>query len=151
MIMSFSILTLLPLAAVSQEAASVEDRIWGINLGVDNLTGYGEFKRSDHTTIRGELGAFYSFQYTRGNYFYAVGSKFTIEPRWYYNLEKRVALNKRVEGNSGNFLALQVDFMTETFIYSNEKRSSVYRDINDVLRLIPMWGMRRQYLNNLMW
>jgi hypothetical protein len=142
-------LALLSFAATSQNA-SVEDRIWGLNLGVANLTGYGEYKLSDHTTLRGELSLAFGFQASRGNFYYAIGPVAVIEPRWYYNLDKRSFKMKRVEGNSGNFLALQVDFVTESLIYSNEKRSSVYRDINDVLSFIPMWGMRRQY-NHFAW
>ncbi len=63
----------------------------------------------------------------------------TIEPRWYYNLQKRKSKAKRIDGNSGNYLSLQSDFYPTWGMLS----TFGHPVINPVLALIPMWGMRR--------
>ncbi len=39
----------------------------------------------------------------------------TAEPRWYYNLNKRVSKSKNIEGNSGNFISLKTSYHPDWF------------------------------------
>jgi ABC-type spermidine/putrescine transport system permease subunit II len=63
----------------------------------------------------------------------------TLEPRWYYNLNKRESKSKRIDGNSGNFLSIKTSYHPDWFIISNEVNINLIRDIS----IVPTWGIRR--------
>ena len=64
---------------------------------------------------------------------------FTVEPRWYYNLDKRVAKNKSVLNNSGNFISLNIKYHPDWFVISKHGNIKVRNQIS----IIPTWGIRR--------
>jgi hypothetical protein len=61
-----------------------------------------------------------------------------IEPRYYYNLQKRAKDAKRIDGNSGNFIALKASYHPE-FALFNADDAPVVSDF----AIIPTWGIRR--------
>ncbi len=64
----------------------------------------------------------------------------TLEPRWYYNLGKRMKNSKRIDGNSGNFLSLYTSYHSDLWITFNEDDN--FKPVSDV-SIIPTWGIRR--------
>jgi len=62
-----------------------------------------------------------------------------LEPRWYYNLNKRVNKGRKISGNSGNFIAVRTTFFPDIFVISN------YPDVSVIpsLSIVPTWGIRR--------
>lgn len=62
-----------------------------------------------------------------------------VEPRFYYNLAKRASAGKNIFGNSGNFLAVRMDYHPDWFTISN--RSDV--NVIEQFQIIPKWGIRR--------
>ena len=67
-----------------------------------------------------------------------------VEPRWYYNLEKRVRKGRSVSKNSGNFLALNINYNPDWFIISNQDNISVI----STLSFVPKWGIKRTVGNH---
>lgn len=63
----------------------------------------------------------------------------TVEPRWYYNLNKRKSLTQNISGNSANFLTIQVSYHPNWFVISNYDNLQ----IADQISLIPTWGIKR--------
>jgi hypothetical protein len=63
----------------------------------------------------------------------------TVEPRWYYNLNKREPKSKRIDGNSGNFISLKTSYHPDWFVISNYDDVNIISDIS----VIPTWGIRR--------
>jgi hypothetical protein len=63
----------------------------------------------------------------------------TAEPRWYYNLNKRVNKSKRIDGNNGNFISLKTSYHPDWFVISNYDNINIISDIS----LVPTWGIRR--------
>jgi hypothetical protein len=63
----------------------------------------------------------------------------TLEPRLYYNLNKRVKKSRRIDGNSGNFISLKTSYHPDWFVISNTENVSVISSIS----IIPTWGIRR--------
>jgi hypothetical protein len=68
----------------------------------------------------------------------------SLEPKLYYNLNKRVSKSKRIDGNSGNFISLKTSYHPDWFVISNKDNISVISDIS----VIPTWGIRRNIGNH---
>lgn len=68
----------------------------------------------------------------------------TLEPRWYYNLNRRESKFKRIDGNSGNFIAIKTTYHPDWFIISNEDNINFISDVS----IIPTWGIRRNLGNH---
>ncbi|MGM0634558.1 MAG: hypothetical protein ACQESK_00725 [Bacteroidota bacterium] len=75
---------------------------------------------------------------------YVITPVLTLEPRWYYNLNKRVEKSKNIAGNSGNFVALKTSYHPDWFTISNYDNIAVISDIS----IIPTWGIRRNIGNH---
>lgn len=63
----------------------------------------------------------------------------SLEPRYYYNLKKRILKSKNIKGNSANFLALKLSYHPDWFVISNYDNIKVVSDLS----IIPTWGIRR--------
>jgi hypothetical protein len=74
---------------------------------------------------------------------YALAPVIALEPRWYYNIDKRNSIN-RGTNNSANFLALGVKYHPDWFTISNSNNAQVANQIS----IIPKWGIRRNIGNS---
>lgn len=123
------------------QTASVEKSVYGIQTGLLGLWGHNEVKMGKQLVLRSELG--FDSGIWGGDYYEKTGFLLTpilrVEPKWYYNLNKRVKKNKRIDGNSGNFLSLQTSYHPDWFVISNYDDIHVISDIS----IIPSWGIRR--------
>lgn len=63
----------------------------------------------------------------------------TAEPRWYYNLSKRKAKSKRIDGNSGNFLSVKTSFYPNNLVISNIENTY----LKSYIMIFPTWGIKR--------
>ncbi|MBF8149376.1 hypothetical protein ITJ86_05675 [Winogradskyella sp. F6397] len=134
-IFSLSILT-----ATAQDA-SVEQSTYGIQFGFLGFWGHNESKLSNSIALRSELGidaGFYSNSFIGSSGFVLVPA-ITFEPRWYYNLNKRVSKSRRIDGNSGNFIAIKTTYHPDIVINSVANNLNFISDIS----IIPTWGIRR--------
>lgn len=135
----------LTLIAKSQ-AASVENSTFGIQTGFLGIWGHNEAKLSDQIALRSELG--FDSGIWGGSFYDKTGYVFTpvitLEPRWYYNLNKRVKKDRRIDGNSGNFVSLKTSYHPHWFVISNYHDISIVSDI----AIIPTWGIRRNIGNH---
>ncbi|MEZ0007550.1 hypothetical protein ABH942_002932 [Flavobacterium sp. 28YEA47A] len=137
--LSTFILCCLTMAAKSQ-TASVEKSLFGIQTGFLGVWAHNETKLSNQIVLRSELGL--DSGIWGGDYYDKTGflmtPVITVEPRWYYNLNKRVAKSKRIDGNSGNFISLKTSYHPDWFVISND-------DVNIIsdISIIPTWGIRR--------
>ncbi|HMO63216.1 MAG TPA: hypothetical protein PKC39_13570 [Ferruginibacter sp.] len=128
------------------QKASVEKSTFGIQAGVVGIWLHHEAKLSGQLSLRSETGL-YSGIFGSKN-FYEVGfvmtPVITLEPRWYYNLNNRVAASKSIAGNNGNYFSLKTSFYPDWFVISD------YNDIRVVnqIAIIPMWGIRRNIGNH---
>ncbi|MGB6035563.1 MAG: hypothetical protein WBG42_04800 [Cryomorphaceae bacterium] len=138
LILSLCALTLI---AKSQNA-SVEKSTFGVQTGVLGVWAYNEVKLSNAIALRTELG--FDFGIWETTYYDDYDSPFiltpviVVEPRFYYNLKKRVENSKRIDGNSGNFIALKTSYHPELAIFNTDD-APVVSDF----AIIPTWGIRR--------
>lgn len=122
---------------------SVEKSIFGIQTGILGIWIHNEVKLSNSIALRSEIGldaGIFGSSYSNENYVdYIFAPVLTLEPRWYYNFEKRLNKGKKINNNSGNFLALKVSFNPDLFVISNRDDISVPNQ----LFIIPKWGIKR--------
>lgn len=62
----------------------------------------------------------------------------SLEPRWYYNINKRANKNKNTLNNSANFITPLISYHPDWFVISNNN-VSVFNQVS----IIPKWGIRR--------
>ncbi len=128
------------------QTASVENSTFGIQTGFLGIWAHNEAKLSNQIVLRSELG--FDSGIWGGSYYDKTGYVFapviTLEPRWYYNLNKRVKKDRRIDGNSGNFISLKTSYHPDWFVISNYGNISI---VSDVV-IIPTWGIRRNLGNH---
>lgn len=126
---------------LNAQDVSVEKSIYGVQTGLLGIWIHQEARLSDKLALRTELGLdseLWGGTYDRTGYL--LTPVLTLEPRWYYNLDKRNSQSKNINGNSGNFLSLKASFHPDWFVISNHEDIRIISDIS----IIPTWGIRRQ-------
>jgi hypothetical protein len=126
--------------------ASVEKSTSGIQIGVLGSWFYNEAKLSDKISLRSEVGldaGIFGIMH-RYEVGYILIPDITVEPRYYYNLNKRVAKSKSIAGNSGNFVSLRTSYYPDWFVITKNTTLRPYHHIS----VIPTWGMKRNVGNH---
>lgn len=135
-----SVLCGLSFMAISQNS-NVEESTFGIQTGFLGVWMHNESKISNQIALRGEVGldaGIWGGDFYSGTGF-ILAPIITLEPRWYYNLNKRVKKSRRTNGNSGNFISLKTSYHPDWFVISNYDNISIVSDIS----IVPTWGIRR--------
>ena len=130
--------------SVKSQNTSVEDNVFGVQTGVLGLYFHGEKRISDKFALRGELGLDAGFWQSDLYYNFILTPVIVIEPRFYYNLEKRLEKSKRIDGNSGNFISIKTSYNPDLFTISNHENISII----PTLQIVPTWGIRRNLGNH---
>lgn len=124
------------------QTASIEKSTYGIQIGFLGIWGHREVKLSNQIALRAEIGMDASIW--GGNFYtktgYLMTPVFRIEPRWYYNLNKRVSKSKSISGNSASFLTIQTSYNPNWFTISNYDDNI---EIVNQISIIPTWGIKR--------
>lgn len=127
----------------SQEKGSVEKSVTGIQVGFFGAEFYNEAKLADHFTLRSQLELYPSIwggdMYSKTGF--ALTPAISLTPKFYYNLQKRTDAGKNTTNNSGNYLALKVEYIPDWFVISNTKDISV----SETISVVPTWGLRRNF------
>jgi len=124
----------------STNKVSVEKSTFSIQTGFLGIWVNNESRLSNSFVLRSEIGfaaKIWGSSYQKTGFL--LTPVFRLEPRWYYNLRKRASKSKRIDGNSGNYLALQTSY------YPGGRAISNYDNVNmnSVFIISPMWGIQR--------
>ena len=125
---------------------SVENSTFGVQTGFLGIWVHNESKLSNQIALRSELGldtGIFGSDFNDNDGFLLVPA-ITIEPRWYYNLNKRQSKSKQIEGNSGNFISIKTTYHPDWFVISNKDNINFISDFS----IIPTWGIRRNIGNH---
>jgi hypothetical protein len=121
---------------------TVEKSFFGIQTGLAGVWLNNESKLSNSIALRSEIGIEHDF--TLGSHYDGAGfilqPVLTIEPRYYYNLEKRNTQGKKSGNNSGNYLSLKTSYHPDWFVLNLADNYTKTAD----LAIIPTWGIKRQ-------
>ena len=134
----------------SQEQETIEKSVYGIQTGILGIWAHNESRLQSNISLRTEIG--FDTGLFSSNVDYSgkdVGVIFipsiSLEPRLYYNLGKRIKKGKSIAWNSGNFIALRLNYRPDWFSLSNVDNTSVA----DNIAIIPKWGIRRTFWKHL--
>jgi len=120
---------------------SVEKSVFGIQTGLLGIWAHNESRLSNTIALRSELGL--DGAIWDGSIYDEVGFSLspvlTLEPRFYYNLNKRNSKSKNITSNSGNFISIKTSYYPDWFVISNYQYESILSGIS----IIPTWGIRR--------
>ena len=134
-----SFIIILSCFSVKAQNSGVEKSIFNIQTGFLGAWINNEYRLSNQIALRSEIGLDLGFQGCSDcNTIYGFTPVISLEPRWYYNINKRNSKN-RGSNNSANFLALDVNFHPDLFVISNDDNAFVQNQI----AFIPKWGIRR--------
>lgn len=134
------LLAAIALTGFTSIAQKVEDQLWGVSVGISPLSVYNETALGKQIALRSELNV--GFAWLAGNA-YSGSSEWgfipviILEPRYYYNLQKRYDKGKHTHNNSGNYLSLNLGYQPGLIIGTENL------DIHPSLHIIPTFGFRR--------
>jgi len=125
---------------------SVEKSIYGVQTGFLGIWFHNENRLSDKIALKSEIGLDFGIGKTMfdDEITFASVPSINLEPRLYYNFKKRLAKNKNIAKNSGNYISIKTTYNPDWFIISNKDNLA----FNDQLRVIPSWGIKRTYGNH---
>lgn len=136
------VFALVSLAGKAQNTG-VEKNVAGIQVGLFGADLYNETKLSEKISLRAEASLFPAIW--GGDIYAKTGFAFypalTLQPKFYYNIGKRSENGKNIKNNSANYFGLQVRYVPDWFVISNEKNLSLSNQIN----FIPTYGFRRNF------
>ncbi len=143
LLLVFSLGTIAATAQNKSQHASVEQSISGVQTGILGIWFHNEAKLSNSIALRSEIGLdagiFGRSIKNDFNVDYVFAPVLTVEPRWYYNLDKRLSKGKSIKNNSGNFIGLKISFNPDLFVISNVD----YVSVPNQLFIIPKWAIKR--------
>ncbi len=140
-------LTFCGLTLIGQsQNASVEQSTFGIQTGLLGIWVHNESKLSNQFALRSEIGLDTGIYGSDVNDIdgFLLTPTISLEPRWYYNLNKREGKSRRIDGNSGNFISIKTTYHPDWFMISNEDNINFISDIS----IVPTWGIRRNVGNH---
>ena len=76
---------------------------------------------------------------------YIFTTIFSLEPRYYYNFNKRLEKSKNVTNNAANYFTTEFYYVPNWLTKSNRLDASVEPNFG----IIPKWGVRRNLVQNL--
>lgn len=123
----------------AQQKASLEKSIYSFQIGTAGQLGawfQNETRLLDNFALRTELGLYTGI--IVGNGFF-IAPELNLEPRWYYNLEKRAKRGKNISNNSANFLTIKTGLRSNIFEILHDRGKSAENSIS----FVPKWGIRR--------
>ena len=128
------------------QTIGVEKTFFSIQTGLAGIWINNESKLSNTIALRSEIGIerdfFVGDQYDGAGFI--LQPVLTLEPRYYYNLEKRNSKGKKTSKNSGNYLSLKTSYHPDWFVLNLDENITKTADLS----IIPTWGIKRQIGNN---
>jgi hypothetical protein len=120
---------------------SVEKSTYGIQTGFLGIWVHNESRLTNRIALRSEFGldAAISSNSFVGTRVFIMVPAITLEPRWYYNLGRRVSKSKRIDGNTGNFISLKITYHPDIVVGNLPPNANLISDVS----IIPTYGVRR--------
>jgi hypothetical protein len=134
--------------AQEAEKVSVEKNLYGAQLGYPSASFYYETQLQRKITLRTEIGLTletstkdYADPAMKDEYSTLIVPYLTLEPRWYYSLDRRKRLGKKTYNNSSNYVSLATSYISaKTPIINNDDF-----DVASAITIIPKYGIRRAF------
>ena len=117
------------------------ERVYGAQIGLLGVWGYGEFPLGDEVALRTEIGIDAGIRGSSLLYdpVFVLTPSVRLEPRWYYNLAQRAAQGRNTGNNAANYFSVPLIAHPGLFRIASEDFIGVDRSI----KILPTWGIRR--------
>ncbi|WP_394758600.1 hypothetical protein [Flavobacterium sp.] len=138
---NIGILILLVFQTNYSQDISLEKSLFNVQTGILGIWGSNEVRLTNSIALRSEIGleaGFFGGEVRDKNTF-LLAPVIALEPRWYYNLEKRASKSKNIKNNGVSFVTAALNYYPDWFVISNNSNVIVY----DQITIIPKWGIRR--------
>jgi hypothetical protein len=133
--------------ARSQDA-SVEKSMYGLQLGLVEFHFMNETKLERKIALRTEIGFNLVSTTVKSNdasvkdkTSYITAPDLSLEPRWYFGLDRRARLNRNIKNNSSNYLSLKTTFTSARTPITNPDNVKIV----SALFVVPEFGIRRNF------
>ena len=130
------------------QQASVANRLLGVQLGLINLSFQYETKLQRKLTLHTEVGLVmgtstkeYNNPNIKDEETKLLVPYFSLEPRWYYGLDRRVRKGKNIKNNSSNYFSIQTTYTSYRTPIINTGNFKVVSAFN----IMPRFGIRRSF------
>ncbi|KGO89581.1 hypothetical protein [Flavobacterium suncheonense] len=125
-----------------KSTAGVSNSIFGVQAGFLGAWAYNELKLTDKIVLKSELGLQTYTLKTKNpdKTFTFLTPEIVLEPRFYYNIQKRADKGKDVSHNSGNFISLRSSYFPDSFTVGEKIADNAFIP---ELHIVPTWGMKR--------
>ncbi|MFP9098737.1 hypothetical protein ACLI09_06770 [Flavobacterium sp. RHBU_24] len=120
-------------------AATVEKSVFNVQTGFLGLYANNEYGLSNHIALRTEVGLEPGFTIRPDDSEWSVLPMINLEPRYYYNIEKRAGKGRNVSGNAASFFTVSVRCNPDLVLYSTQEDAKMAT----FLGFVPKWGIRR--------
>lgn len=101
-----------------------------------------ELRLSNQFVLKSEVGLDFFSTDNNDLDFKALAPVITLEPRWYYNLNKRGNAGKNVTHNGGNFVSITSSYHPDWFVITNAEGPNF---VIHQLAIVPKWGIKRNF------
>ena len=128
---------------VQIQTARVEKSVFSVQTGLIGVWANNEARLSNHFALRSEIGLelyTLTFKYS-DNTETVFAPVISVEPKYYYNLEKRVRKGRSINNNSGNSISLKLHYNPDWFLLAKDSDIKMASQI----AILPKWGIRRVY------
>ncbi len=143
---NFTILAfvLISFIAKAQEEVSVEENLNSVQVGLFSLSYQKEIRLDRKMTLKSEIGLVSGssvIEYSDGQTekSFLIVPFVSVEPRWYYSLDRRNRLGKETKNNSSNYFSLLTSFSSTRTALVNTKDFETAPSLD----IIPEYGIRR--------
>lgn len=127
------------------QTTGVEKSIFSVQAGFLGAWVNNEVRLSNEIALKSEFGLDVGLRGCSDcETQYVLAPVLTLEPRWYYNIEKRSAKGKIIKNNSANFVSFGFTYYPDWFVISNATNAYIENQII----IIPKWGIKRAISNS---
>ena len=130
------------------EKVSVEKSLFGTQLGLISTSFYYETQLQRKISLRAEVGLALTFSTKdyedpsmQNETATLIVPYLTLEPRWYYGLDRRKRLEKKTYNNSSNYVSLATSYISSKTPITN----SGDFDVVSAITIVPKYGIRRAF------
>lgn len=130
--------TLSQFVSAQEQKGSLQKGLASVDIGFLGSWLTYERQVSSQLTLHTQLGLEGGLFGGGGDFNYAFTPTISVEPRFYYNFNERVAKQKKTINNSANYFTLTGTYIPGLFTVTNDDIEA-----DAALNLIPKWGLRR--------
>lgn len=127
--------------------ASVEKNLYGVQLGLINVSFQHETRLLRKVALHSEIGAELFFSTI---YYYdpSIEDKkiavfipyISLEPRWYYGIDRRIRKEKNIKNNSSNYFSLKTSYLS-----GKTPLNKLDYKFQNAFVVTPKFGIRRSF------